>query len=298
MGCGCNYSGGAYSNATGKTEGMGNIKRGRAGAPWSYTGGGSDPRSGRSAAPWSYTPGGSDPRTAGRNAAPWSYTPGGSDPRTAQGSVEISAPNPPSNMVVTSSRLSSNPYRPIWVGYISNDTGKQMKSFDGGVLASQIEGYSNAAGPHMDWGDIEYGRSSAGPGGGGPGNTYPPIPNGRGSIAPPGVPIPWEPYKSAPYLYNYPPSSRRGKASSIPTRYLPPMAGRSSARPSGVGDIYLRSGQPYNPNPPITPTSGRSFDGGSLSNQILGSGMSGDRVSNPNPQSPLRRRGNREDFIG
>ena len=255
MGCGCNYSGGAYSNATGKTEGMGNIKRGRAGAPWSYTGGGSDPRS-------------------------------------VQGSVEISAPNPPSNMVVTSRRSSSNPYRPIWVGYYSNDTGNQMKSFDGGVLASKIEGYSNAAGPHMDWGDIEYGRSSAGPGGGGPGPTYPPVPNGRGSKAPyinPSI-LPW-----------------RGKASSGPTRYLPPMAGRSSARPSGVGDIYgrgsyvippmvpgWRSGQPYNPNPPITPTSGRSFDGGSLSNQILGSGMSGDRVR------PLknRGRGNREDFIG
>ena len=241
----------------------------------------------RSAAPWSYTGGGSDPRTAGRSAAPWSYTGGGSDPRTAQGSVEISAPNPPSNMVVTSSRLSSNPYRPIWVGYISNDTGKQMKSFDGGVLASQIEGYSNAAGPHMDWGDIEYGRSSAGPGGGGPGPTYPPIPNGRGSKAPPFVHIPWD----AKYKHNNP---RVSKDSSGPTRYLPPMAGRSSARPSGVGDIYLRSGQPYNPNPPITPTSGRSFDGGSLSNQILGSGMSGDRVR------PLknRGRGNREDFIG
>jgi hypothetical protein len=223
MGCGCNYSGGAYSNATGKTEGMGNIDRGRAGIPWEIGLGDT-----------------TFPKSGGR----------------APGSVEISAPNPPSNMVVTSSRQSSNPFRPTWVGYYQPTTTgnpvrgeKMMKSFDGGVLASQIEGYSNAAG--------------------GPTRYLPPagVRNAAG-----------------PHM-DFPSSQRPAD-----TGY-----GGSAQRPP-VTDIW-RKGQPYNPNPPITPTSGRSAspywkptisidsrtagpnDGGKLASQILG-------------------RGNREDFIG
>ena len=179
MGCGCNYSGGGYNNATGddstervnrssarpvhdhgilgKTEGMDNINRGRAGIPWE-TGLG-DTTGGRASIPGLLWPRGEASSRAG--------IPSGPIPADWRGRASIPGPYRPADMrsasspagFLTGDRPRSMSMRPPapWIGgfrgkamlppapvggggWNVDERDGEMMGFDGGSLARQIMG--------------------------------------------------------------------------------------------------------------------------------------------------------------